>query len=207
MKRNSNTMNGEELVRNFNNEIQLAEDECCIIFDFGCYFPYANPEILTFDFSLGEEEFEDKKLNHRYPNKGYQTISKTFGRKVSKLGYPYVMKINEQVPMLLCLKVGIKENVLTVIIGVKTNMTKEKPICSLSLQYLFDEHKMRFISNEICKDGGWLMHSWYNYEEERKCDGDIILKAPRKASNGSYTLIYDDFIEPCPSTIEDLLIL
>lgn len=21
-------------------EVQLAEDECCIIFDFGCFFPY-----------------------------------------------------------------------------------------------------------------------------------------------------------------------
>ena len=30
------------------NEIQLAKDECCVIFDFGCYFPYKNTEDLTF---------------------------------------------------------------------------------------------------------------------------------------------------------------
>lgn len=34
-------------------EIQLADDECCLVFDFGCYFPYSNTEDLIFDFSLG----------------------------------------------------------------------------------------------------------------------------------------------------------
>lgn len=76
-------------------EIQLAEDECCIVFDFGCYFPYSNPEVLVFDFSLGMETIKDYKLNKRYSNKCYQTISRKYGRKVSKVGYPYVMKINE----------------------------------------------------------------------------------------------------------------
>lgn len=202
-------MHGEELVRNFEKEIQLAEDECCIILDFGCYFPYANPEILTFDFSLGEEKFEDKKMNHRYPNKGYQTISRTYGRRVSKFGYPYVMKLNEQGPMLLCIKFGIKEEVITAIIGLKTNMTNENPVCCLSLLLNFDEQKMKFISCEKIEDGGWLMHHWYNYDpgEDYRSDTNIILNTPRKVRDESYTLIYDEFIEPYPSTISDLCIL
>ena len=114
-----------ELIKN---EIQLADDECCIVFDFGCYFPYANSEVLTFDFALGMEEFNDYKINHRYPNKQHQTISKKYGRKVSKLGYPYIMKLSEQHPMLLCLKVGIKEQYITMIFPLQTNMTKDKPI-------------------------------------------------------------------------------
>ena len=40
----------EELVKD---EIQLADDECCIVFDFGCYFPYSNFEVLNFNFTLG----------------------------------------------------------------------------------------------------------------------------------------------------------
>lgn len=34
----------------FNNEIKLKEDECCIVFDFGCYFPYEDADHLFFDF-------------------------------------------------------------------------------------------------------------------------------------------------------------
>lgn len=203
-------MHGEELVKKFINEIQLAEDECCIIFDFGCYFPYSNSEILFFDFFIGEKELNDKKINHRYLNKGYQTISKTYGRKVSKLGYPYVMKLSEQEqPMLLCLKVGLQGKFITLMFPIKTSMTKEKPVCNLTLHYLFDEDEMHFMSHYKCKDGGWLSSEWFNHEieKERMHKGIMILNTPHRASDGSMTVIYDDVIEPHPSSIQDLLIL
>ena len=194
-----------ELIKN---EIKLADDECCIVFDFGCYFPYANFEILTFDFSLGMEKFNDYKINHRYPNRHYQTISKKYGRKVSKLGYPYIMKLNEQSPMLLCLKVGIKEQYITAIFTLQTKMTRDKPICGLSLHYNFDESKFRFISHEKAEDSGWRQHNWYSYEVEkdRLCDYDILLNTPHRVSGDSYTLVYDNIIEPCPSPLLDLML-
>jgi len=204
-------MHGEELVKIFNDEIQLAEDECCIIFDFGCYFPYSNSEILIFDFSLGEIELGDKKINHRYINKGYQTISRTYGRRVSKLGYPYVMKLKEQEqPMLLCLKVGLKDKFITLMFPVVTKMTKEQPVCNLSLHYIFDKDEMHFQSHYICDDGkGWLTTEWVNFEieEERKHKGMVVLQKPHRASDGDMIIIFDDIIEPHPSTIQDLLLL
>lgn len=190
-------------------EIQLADDECCIIFDFGCYFPYSNFEELTFEFSLGMGEFSDYKINHRYPNKGWQTISKKYGRKVSKLGYPYITKLSDQTPMLLCLKVGLKEKCMTLVFPIQTSMTKDKPICGLSLNYEFDKSSFYFTSHQKAEDGpGWYSRRWWNC----KVDGvelsefDTLLSPPHRVSDDSYTAIYGDVIEPCPSALSDFLL-
>ena len=66
----------------FNNEIKLKEDECCIVFDFGCYYPYEDADHLFFDFEFDGQIFNDKVINHRYPNKSYQTITKKYGRRL-----------------------------------------------------------------------------------------------------------------------------
>ena len=66
----------------FNNEIKLKEDECCIVFDFGCYFPYEDADHLFFDFEFDGQIFNDKVINHRYPNKSYQTITKEIRQEI-----------------------------------------------------------------------------------------------------------------------------
>ena len=40
------------------NEIgeKISEGKGCIVFDFGCYFPYSNQDILTLNFKLGKEK-------------------------------------------------------------------------------------------------------------------------------------------------------
>lgn len=197
-------MHGSELIMN---EIKLADDECCLVLDLGCYFPYSNKEILTFGFSFGEEKFDDYKINHRYPNKGYQTISKKYGRKVSKIGYPYIMKFDEQSPILFALKIGIKEQCMTLIFPILTKMTKDKPICGLSLHFLFDKAEFCFTSYEKAEDDGWFQHNWISHDTEKGLnDNDILLRAPH-ASGKNNTLIYDDVIEPFPSSLSDLLLL
>lgn len=182
-------------------EIELKENECCIVFDFGCYFPYSNAEILTFDFSLGMEELPDKKMNHRYPNKGYQTISRKYGRKVSKVGYPYVMKLEEQHPMLLCVKVGLKRKCITLVFPIQTNMTKENPICILSLHYMFDDNKFTFYSSERIEKGCWYSHRWHSHEIEDNNELDIVMHCHRVEDN-SMTLIYDTVITPYSLPLE-----
>lgn len=199
-------MHGTELINQINEEIQLKEDECCIIFDLGCYFPYANPEILTFDFSLGEEKFNDYKKNRRYPNSSYQTISKKYKRKVSRLGYPYIMKFDEQDIMLFCVNIGIKEEYVSLVFPLQTKMTKDKPICSLKLLYNFDENKFRFLSHEKQENGGWYQHNWLSHDYDIKNENDTVLKTPHRIED-SLTMVYEDIIEPCPSMIADLLML
>lgn len=216
-------------------EIQLLSNECCIVFDFGCYFPYSNFEVLTFDFSLGKKEFKDYKINHRYVNKGYQTISKQYGRKVSKIGYPYVMKLTEQSTMLLYLRVGIEKQYLTHVFQIRTSMTKEKPICGLSLRYLFDKNEFFFMSDEKAENVGWYQHVWRNHKTKDGIKGDndiqlnvpywyqlvwqnhktedgvegnndIQLNVPSYVSDYSHLLFYDTIIEPCPVALPNLLL-
>lgn len=190
------------------NEIQLSEDECCIVFDLGCYFPYSNSSELTFKFNLGMEEFNDYKINSRYPNKCYKTISRKYGRKVSKLGYPYVMKLNEQNPILLRLNIGIRDNYITLVFPIYTEMTKDKPICALKFHYIFDKNEFYFISHEKAKDCRYHQHIWRNYKVEGKTnnDNEIILNAPNITDDNSYTLVYGDIIEPYALSLNDLIL-
>ncbi len=177
------------------NEIHLADDECCIIFDFGCYFPYSNPDVLTFNFSIGMENFNDYKLNHRYFNKLYQTITRKYGRKLSRLGYPYVMKLNEQSLMLLRVNVGIKERYMSLIFPLQTHMTKDKPICKLSLNYIFDESRFYFRSH-----GESETKCWNNDSSNDNYDY-ALLNAPERADDDSNVLIFNDVIEPYPFSL------
>lgn len=192
-------MHGEDIVK----EIQLKEDECCIVFDLGCYFPYLNAEILTFDFQLGEETIGDYKLNHRYSNRGYQTISKKNGRRVSKLGYPYVLKLNEQIVMLMCVKIGIKDKYITLIFPVETNMTKDKPICFLSLHYIFDENRFNLSTFEPTDNCGLRHHYWLSKQSDNITEYDTVLSPPSIIEK-SKTLIYHDVITPYASCLKQI---
>lgn len=193
------------------NEISLAEDECCIVFDFGCYFPYSNFKDLAFDFSLGMENFSDYKLNHRYPNKCYQTISKRTGKKVSKIGYSYIMKLAEQEsPFLLCLKVGMKwEEPLTMIFPVFTSMTKEKPVCGLSFRFCYDDGKFSFATHKRTKNGIASQY-WYNFKSDTKAEQRnaeaILLNSPSRVGE-SRLFIYGDIIKPFSVPLTDLLFI
>lgn len=189
----------------FKKEIQLKEDECCIVFDFGCYFPYENTENLKFDFQLGMKKPDDWKINHRYPNGGYQTISKKIGRKVSKLGYPYVLKLNEQGPMLLTINVGIEEDYVSLVFPLETNMTKEKPVCALTMRYLFDVKRFSFTSTESVKDDRVFRYNWLSEPKDTMTKCDIVLATPTLAED-SCTLVYQDVITPFASTIEKLCV-
>lgn len=188
------------------NEIQLAEDECCIVFDFGCYFPYSNSNGLTFDFSLGMGEFKDYKINNRYRNKCYQTISRKYERKISKIGYPYVMKLNEQAPMLLTLKIGIKDKYVTLVFPIHTKMTKDKPVCTLKFHYMFNKHEFYFISYEKAKDYCYHQHIWRSYKAEDKIKNNEIILNVSNIIDESNTIVYEDTIEPYELALQDLIL-
>lgn len=100
-------MHGEEVINELGEEISKGKG--CIVFDFACYFPYADQDFLIFKFKLGEEELEPYKYNHRYPNKDYVTISKKMGRRVSRIGYPVFVDLNEEYFFILEIEVGIKD--------------------------------------------------------------------------------------------------
>ena len=173
-------------------EIELKENECCIVFDFGCYFPYENSEILSFSFKWGLEEYEDIKLNKRYINKKCITISKKYDRKISKIGYPIIMKLNQQCKIsLIQINIGIKENVINLIFPLSINMTKDKPYCKLSLRYNFTNHQFSFFSDKKNDNIGYNKYLWSNKKVTSKYY--CLLQKPIRTNNS--TLLYNDVIE------------
>lgn len=198
------TMHGETILKEIRNDIADGKTGC-IIFDFACYFPYANK--LVFDFKLGVEELSDKKLNHRYPNKTYYTISRTYGRRISKIGYPYFFDIegNTECDMLLNLTIGAKDlTPVNLIIPLKLGLTKEEPVCGLSMRYNFDEGTCEFHSNKSTGNG-WQSVYWTTTPKEDDND-DIIVLNPVNMDKKTNTILFGDAIVPCPDKPENLLV-
>ena len=196
-----------------NREIALGEGEGCVIFDFGCYFPYSNgKEVLEFSFSFSEcmkeEKYKDCTLNHRYPNKNYYTISKKYGRKVSKLGYPCIIKLGEQKQYFLHLRIGTKEKHINLVFPVVTCLDKERPICSLSLRYDFENHCFSFTSIERAESEKIIVHNWYNFKPENVIIGEHnkMLSSPKKDDNVDNVLYYEDKLIVYPTSFKNFLI-
>lgn len=117
----------------------------CLLLDFGMYFPYKdNQDMVVFDVVLleqvitGEMKYifgeSDIKLNHRYPNKGYVTISKKYGRKVCSLGYPIVEDIELLNKMkYIMLKVGYKKQFFTIFIPIKVSLSSDNPYAYITV--------------------------------------------------------------------------
>lgn len=192
---------------NIQNEIQLKENEGCIIFDLGCYFPYQNTEILTFEFLINSKPISDVKMNHRYPNHNYQTLSRTYGRKVSKIGYPHFISLDQQEPLNLTIKIGIKDKVITLNFPIETKLTKEQPVCVLSLHYNFDEYKIRFESLQYQKEEHcYYQYIWTNDEELQKGRPyTTLFTIPIKSATDSHALYFTEVLTPFASELEHLL--
>ena len=198
----------------FNNEIKLKEDECCIVFDFGCYYPYEDAEHLFFDFEFDGQIFNDKVINHRYPNKSYQIITKKYGRRLSKIGYPYIFKLDKQGLKMLHIKVGLQaegleEQHITLNIPVETHMTKDKPVCALTLHNFLDKGEFIFKSMERT-EGEWHFHKWTNSDkkeiEDKGLNTKYITFMNQPCKTGDLNITYGDIITPCASKIDDLIV-
>lgn len=162
----------------------------CVVFDFGIINPLEN---LDFSFSLGIEEITDIKLNRRYPNKMYRTISRKYGRKLSKVGYPYMMKLEETIDevWLLAIRVGEKgtDNYLEMIFPLEVHLSKEKPI--LYIRFLIDEEfGLRISSSRYLKDN--KIESIELTNRPNKYNYKNILATPTKS--GEHALIFGDVL-------------
>ena len=91
------TSNKTYLKEVLDREIVYGEDECILILDIAYYGVIENVNYLPtrLNFLVNDRQYNDFKLNHRYPNDSYLTITKTYGKYVSRLGYPVVLKLEE----------------------------------------------------------------------------------------------------------------
>ena len=182
----------------------------CIVFDFGAILPYSNN--IVFNINLGVNELPDQKLNHRYPNKAYRTISRKYGRRVSKIGYPYFFPLDENNTWLLIVEFGVCEKdepepyeTIKAVFPLKLAVTKNKPVCGLSLRLHLDIDKavFNFESHYYHEEtGGW--GSIY-YTDVPKNDNAIPLQIADIDIEAG-TVLYATVLEPYAQKIDELMI-
>ena len=195
----------EEIVNELGKEITNGKG--CIVLDFSCYFPYANQDCLEFKFKLGEDELEPYKYNHRYPNRDYVTISKKMGRRVSRIGYPVFVDLNDEYFFILEIEVGIKDY-KTVQLGfpVIIKLTEEKPVCNLGFRFNFDAATFQFESYYEHENDGMIGHRhtiWTNKEEHNIENAIVITPLIQDYSkNGVYVA---EVLTPHPQTFEHFM--
>ena len=136
------------------------------------------------DINYSEKEVtDDSIMNHRYPNKGYLTLSKRNGKKVSKSGYAVVDTIdalNQYQYISITVKNGCSVKIHIMPMSVK--LTKSKPFSRVSVRIMQEsESSSDIITVSTYKlDGkGW--------KEKIYCNPKDILSVSN-ANTGSLTL-------------------
>ena len=194
-------MHGEKVIA----ELKPIVDEgkCCIVFDFGfvsCdYVFYEDPRL---SFSINGKTMTDCKLNHRYPNGNYITISQKRGRRVSKIGYPYVLDMeNKNAKLELMLSVWET----TIILPIQLSLSKEAPVCGISLHYIIDQSEhFKLWSHNPISPTGWMAKSWITEKTHDTPGQNVVILG--KINDGILNK-YDTAITPFPCTPDRLLLL
>lgn len=188
-------------------EKEIAAGRGCMVFDIACYFPYLNPEKkFTFEFSVNGENPKDVVLNHRYPNKKYYTISQKTGHKLSKIGYPLFVDLNEDtLSTFLQITIGYDDDVVHLVFPLNVELTKECPVCGLSLRFDLDKKTLHIVSHRrMEKEKEWKSFRWQNFPKHMEKDNGIcVLAKPDQIGN---TLIYEEQLTPFPQRLEELLV-
>lgn len=183
---------------------KLPEGKGCINFDFACLFPYDNQDVLTFEFGLGEE-IGSQKHNHRYPNRNYVTISKKLGRKVSKIGFPFLVDLNDEQLMILWIKIGIEGKAVKLIFPVKITLTKDEPVATLEGHFNFDKSRFTFTTYKPASDGRWQQIIWTN-DTEYVDDPRVTIMDKASTDKDNCIIVYHTPITLASQPLENCLI-
>ncbi len=120
-----------------------SENNGCLVIDYSCYFPYANQEDVKLGLKINGEGVGDCKLNHRYPNKDYVTLSKTYGKKVCSHGYPIIIPFNQKgkkIDITIAMTIG-KGKTTEIEFPVVMWPTEEKPHSLLRIVWSINEEE------------------------------------------------------------------
>lgn len=210
-------MHGELIVKELENEV-IYNHKACIVFDSIVYFPVENIRGSNFQFSVGIDgyPFADCRLNHRYPNKEYYTISRKYGRRLSKIGYPYFLDLQDGKQKLL---VSIHYSFLDASINIKfpieINLTEKNPVCGLGIRYMPQDTELILATYEKEDDGGWMPRRWkgiMNNSYEHKEDEMVFGKYAKTMGSPSFdkdtkTWVFDEIVKPASQKLEDLFLL
>lgn len=188
-------------------EIMLDENTGCIVFDFGIYILELCDSGLQFCFSIDGEAVHDYKLNHRYRNWYYNTVSRTYGRRVSKIGYPYTVPLDTQSSICLQMYLDIPSFSVrkSMEFMIQTAFTPEKPVCGLTWRYDAERDRFSFRSEDYVDDGGgWHSRLWSSESWKDDRFDEIVLQKPEERDG---ILVYQDVIQPFASELPVLMLI
>ena len=202
-------MHGQIVVDELEHEV-VDNNKGCIVIDAGVFFPYMdnsdNP--LIFSLDIGDNPLKNVKLNHRYPNRGYYTITRKYSRKLSKIGYPYFVDLSDEPRrLLLTIHEGIGKNVTHICIPVVVCLSENLPCCVLNLKFLLEKGEFSFKSYK-CDGNGWTDYQWTTTKKSNAEDSESeeIIGTP-VVDMKKHTLFFDTEIKPFAQKMENLLVL
>lgn len=155
-------MHDELIVKELGDEVTYNH-KGCIVFDSIVYLPFENICDSNFQFSFGIDgyPFMDCKLNHRYPNKEYYTISRKYGRRLSKIGYPYFLDLQDgKQKLLISIHYSLLDTLINIKFPIEINLTEMNPVCGLGIRYIPENGELILTSNERTDDGSWMTYRW-----------------------------------------------
>ncbi len=132
-------------------EIVYGEDECILLLDIAYYGVIENVNYLPtrFNFLVNDRQYDDFKINHRYPNDSYLTVTKKYGKYVSRFGYPVVLKLAEaKEPVKVSLQIYTTRNdkeflELQVSLFLQMNCDMEHRIGDMTIYYFYDPDTLK----------------------------------------------------------------
>lgn len=173
----------------------------CIILDLGCFCPYTDAKDLLFRFKLNGREPDDYKVNHRYPNKGYATISMKIGRRVSSLGYPVFVELGSEQELM----VEMESRAVRFAFPVRVALTEDKPVCGLRVHMRFENAGIT--ASSWCKAGdGWHRTAWAENGAWIPF-GEVLPLGRPVIPEGGGCPTYGTPLRPYPQALDELMIL
>lgn len=182
--------------------------------DIGCIYNSYDSELrslcildnMVLRLLVDGKELDDCKLNHRYPNGLYTTISKKTGRRVSKIGYPYFVEpenFKKKMELQLDIEFVRGENKVldktTLILPIQLNLDADNPVCGLSLHYQFwKTDVVKIWSYQSCEDGGWKPSIWTTEDASEENYLGVLIEGEINR--------FDSIITPMPDKLNRLCI-
>lgn len=196
--------------------------------DFAAYFPYANQDVLDLDASLSTHPMKSGKvlnirdlgkLNHRYPNQGYATLSQKFGRKLCRCGCLIQRPHTELMEYkYLNLGYGFKGNLDSVQMSVPINIntSDERPCATVEARFMLrnpNEPNLALTTYERQPNRCWdslvygISNTNFTATEERDRFIQLTPANSEEEVKESGFVVYRETVSPISCRPEDVLII
>lgn len=208
----------------------LAKGQGFILLDLSILYPlFWNDKGLSLEFILSDKESpidleqaftygssqHKTKLNHRYPNPRYTTLSKKIGNKVCKVGYPVVDNI-EKLNRYKYLHILAGDWVFTLHLGF--TLTARMPYIALTWRLSINpEYEFQFMNVLTTKSikkqdyGFEWIRNYYCLQEQKNCPVKTVLLKPCVSQlaigdENRTHIAFDKVIEMKPANKDEILL-